>query len=667
MVLGENPVTEALEPPAFERVEAAVEPERRHHLIWWWRAERVRPYARGHAEAQSALGYRLLGALMAEDPGRLQLDIACRVGGRTPPSLTFGLNAQGVECGDLSPHLDLGRWFESSPESPGELPTIDGSWQTISIVPSSVTDGRKIGFLPDEPASALATDEQILDWSELLSGLSCLESLCGVEIRIQLDRAKPKARVRTEIACQVHAGAGKSARLLLSSLLAPNFEVSTSGTKTQWVTDLAAAARLVPYPISPGGGPQAFPVATWQPLEPSPTLGRSETPLAVELGHAGHRNLKRVIGLPESDFNRHVHVMGQTGTGKSTLIANMAHSEARNGRGFCVLDPHGTLVDSIADALPKSARARLIVLDAASADPPKINVLNARGLEHQSVVVQDLGEMFYDLFDPLRSGIVGPRFEAWLRIGFLSLIDAHGSRASLLDVPRLFTDTAFLRELFPKFKNPLVIEFWSKEMAQTSDYHKSEMLGWFASKFERFRSSPTLSAMLASGEDSVDFASAMDRRKIILIRLSTADVGDVNARLLGYLYLSRIWTGALCRKKRTQPFTVYVDEYQSFTASVLPRALAEGRKFGLRIVASHQFMEQLRPEARHALRATAGNRILFRGADAPSASKDHFADWLTLDRMPNFHALAYVLQDNAPADPFTFQITPAGRVNSRKL
>lgn len=314
-------------------------------------------------------------------------------------------------------------------------------------------------------------------------------------------------------------------------------------------------------------------------------------------------------------------------------------------------------MESVLAAASSKARRRLELLDVCSAQPPKLNVLNARGVEKQSVVIQDLGEVFYEIFDPGRTGIVGPRFEAWLRIGILSLVDARGSTASILDVPKLFTDHDFLREMFPGFKNPLVVEFWTKEMAQTSDYHKSEMLGWFASKFERFRSNPIMSSVLSSGDDSLDFAQAMDRRKVVLISLPTAEIGDVNARLLGYLFLSRIWTGALSRKKRTIPFTLYVDEYQSFTVSCVPRILAEGRKFGLRAVVAHQFVEQLGLTSQAALRSTVGNRIAFRGSHR-AVDTDHHDEIVQMAWMPNFHAFVSLLNGGIPTEPFTIQVPP---------
>ena len=638
--------------------------------LWSFSVETIRQLDYRQVESeQSRLGMRLLGVLPAAPAGALRLEAELCAGANRGPRLRFAL------LGPASGHLgraafDVGRWFGDAIEEAGGASEEPGE-VLMDVIPAQVRHVRSAGFLPTEARLQTAVGHDVVvDWHSVITALDQMEYRLRLIIRYSLatdHQALTNDDVADRVRCTASvlgdASATREVKLVLSSAFAPAFRVqeSTTGQTAAWDLPINQAAFFVPYPLPRGADGGLFPVSRWEPVHlRREALQHAASEVAVELGVADTRHEPRIVGLTSADFARHVHVMGQTGVGKSTLLAHMVRSEAQRGAGLCVLDPHGPLVDEIRATLPRSARRRLVVLDVGNDEPPKLNVLNARGIDNQSVAIQDLGEMFYDLFDPGRTGIVGPRFEAWLRIGLLTLLEARGRRASILDVPRLFTDIDFLRGLFKEkgFKHPLVYEFWTKEMAQTSDYHRSEMLGWFAAKFERFRSNPTMVRVLGSGDDSLDFASAMDRRRIILIRLSAPEIGDVNARLLGYLYLSRIWTGALSRKAREVPFSLYVDEYQSFTVSVLPRALAEGRKFGLRIIAAHQYLEQLRADAHEALSATVGNRIFFRGRPdgLTGTTARHFSS--ALERMPNFRALACLLDGGVPIDPFTLSVPP---------
>jgi hypothetical protein len=329
-----------------------------------------------------------------------------------------------------------------------------------------------------------------------------------------------------------------------------------------------------------------------------------------------------------------------------------------------VIDPHGDLVERLLASLPERRLGDVRVLDAG--DFPRhvpFNPLAVQGDLERAAVVQDLGEMFYDLFDPGRTGIVGPRFEAWLRMGLLTLLE--GPRASILDVPRLFLDSQFLQERFGHVQDATLIEFWVKEMAQTSDYHKSEMLGWFTSKFERFRSNPVLRHLLESGSNGLDLGRAMDEREIVLISLDKGRIGEVNARLLGYLYLASLWTAALQRPRPSPAFTVYIDEFHCFTAAAVPRMAAESRKFGLRLVLAHQHLGQLSNHTAASLAANAGNLVAFRlstsdARELAGRTVPGFQEHQLL-RLPTLEAACVTLSGGIPRPPFSLLLEHVSR------
>jgi energy-coupling factor transporter ATP-binding protein EcfA2 len=398
-------------------------------------------------------------------------------------------------------------------------------------------------------------------------------------------------------------------------------------------------------------------------------LDRAERParstgLLIGTARSGARTDEVRIG--DADLARHLLVTGQTGTGKSRLLEHLACQEAERGGGFAFIDPHGDSVDRLIARLPKSRRGEIEVVDPSTeVGRVAINPLEADGPVGQAFVIQDLGEMFYDLFDPGRSGIVGPRFEAWLRTAALTLLDAadHGGPpASLIDIPRLFTDDEFLKERFRFVRSQYVIDFWIKEMGKTSDYHRSEMLGWFASKFERFASNPIMRSMLGPGRNDIDISQLMDDGGILLVRLPKGLIGDVNASLLGYILSSRMWVAAMARASRPEadrrPFTLFIDEFQNFTSvGSIDTMLSESRKFKLRLCLANQFSSQLRPAVLAAVDGNVGNRITFRvGVPDAKVLEPLYAGAFEAEdlvNLPNLTAAAVLLDDGEPQPPFT--------------
>lgn len=393
---------------------------------------------------------------------------------------------------------------------------------------------------------------------------------------------------------------------------------------------------------------------------------RPPQPQGLLLGNARSGARTTEVRLTDADFARHLVVTGQTGTGKSRLLEALACQEAERGGGFAFIDPHGDSVDRILERLPTSRRGDVEVIDPSTeVGRVAINPLEADGPVGQSFVIQDLGEMFYDLFDPTRSGIVGPRFEAWLRTGALTLLDAAangGPPASLIDIPRLFSDDDFLKERFTFVRDQYVIDFWIKEMGKTSDYHRSEMLGWFASKFERFASNPIMRSMLGPGRNDIDVAELMDNSGILLVRLPKGLIGDVNASLLGYVLSSRMWVAALSRasspEAERRPFTLFIDEFQNFTSvSSLDTMLSEARKFTLRLVLANQFQSQVSGKVLAAIDGNVANRVTFR-VGAPDAKLlaplyDGAFEVEDLVNLPNLTAAAVLLDGGEIQPPFT--------------
>ncbi|WP_245548335.1 type IV secretory system conjugative DNA transfer family protein [Gordonia araii] len=367
------------------------------------------------------------------------------------------------------------------------------------------------------------------------------------------------------------------------------------------------------------------------------------------------------VALGEQELLRHVHVVGATGTGKSTLLSTMVHQLAHSGHGALVLDPHGTLVDRIVAELPASAIDRCMVVRADDLEHPiPLNPLAAADDAALATAISDMGEMFYELFDPKRTGIVGPRFVDRISAGLRGLVTLRGRRASLLDVPLIFDHKGMREALMKAQTDPREVLWWRNEVRNQKSSEYGDLVGWVNSKFESFTGSPALRAILGSGYDAYDPVGAMDGGRIILVDLAKGQIGLAASRLLGYLLLNRFWVAAMNRDTDRR-FHVIVDEAHAVMAGSLVNMLSEGRKFGLSVTAAHQYLGQLAPEVAEALSGNVGTSVVFR-ASGPHVAEHVRAtggqlDAATLANLATFHS---IVTRNASAvvapQPFTMVV-----------
>ena len=379
--------------------------------------------------------------------------------------------------------------------------------------------------------------------------------------------------------------------------------------------------------------------------------------LGTGLGTAG---VLRNVALEIDDLARHVYVPGQTGSGKSTFLRGLANSAAERGEGFLFIDPHGDTVERLVGELPSERLSDVVYIDASdTSHPAPINPFAVSDPLQRDTAIENTVAMFYDLFDPKGQGIVGPRWETWFRMGVATLIAAYGEQASILDVPSLFVNRQFARRCQRAVSDPIVQEFWELEMKQTTDYHKSEILGWFRSKFTTFRMNTVLQRTLGTGGDVLAPTEAMDSSRILLVSLNKGAIGDPVSQLLGYVYLTRFWSAAL-KRRSGRPFSVFVDEAQTFAKGSLPAMLAEGRKFGLRVVMANQYLAQLPESLQQSIVGNVGNIVALRlGDEDADRLEGRFRpefDSHGLRRMPNFEAAASVLSGGAVQPSFSLLV-----------
>lgn len=395
----------------------------------------------------------------------------------------------------------------------------------------------------------------------------------------------------------------------------------------------------------------------------------------VLLGYNEFRGAKTPIYLQKDDRRRHVYSIGQTGTGKSTLFKNMALQDIENGDGVAVIDPHGELVKDLLPHIPRWRAEDVIIFDPRDTERPLgLNMLEAKDISQRDLVVQEIVGIIEKLATRLNPEAVGPMFEHYLRNALLTLIE--DPEATLVDVPRLFTDQNFRKWIVDKVENPIVKQFWEQEYAQSQKGQQAaDMLSYVISKLGRFISNDIIRNIIGQSQSSFDVRKIMDQKKILLVNLSKGAIGDINADLLGFVLVSKLQIAALGRtdipEEQRNDFYLYLDEFQNFTTDTVGTILSEARKYRLDLNLTHQFIAQLSDPIREAVFGNVGTVISYRiGVDDTELMGKQFApvfdeyDLLNIERAQAYIRLLY---QNEPQRPFSLSPLPPPKGGDPKL
>jgi hypothetical protein len=314
------------------------------------------------------------------------------------------------------------------------------------------------------------------------------------------------------------------------------------------------------------------------------------------LGHNVYRGEKTPVCIKNEDRFRHFYVIGQTGTGKSSSFQSMIRQDLKNGKGICVIDPHGSLVESVLPFVPKSRIDDVIIFDPSDTERPMgLNLLEAESDEEMDMVALDAMNIMLKIFD---EEVFGPRIQDYFRNGVLTLM-ADPNGGALTDIMRLFTDDAFQKAKVKHVTNPVVKNFWTNQMAKTGAREKQEIIPYFAAKFGQFTTNGMLRNIIGQTKSAFDFSEVMDDGKILLMNLSKGSTGEINSKLLGLIIVSKLQTAALRRQKKLsqgaapQDFFMYIDEFQNYVTDSIESILSEARKYRLSLNIAHQYIGQI--------------------------------------------------------------------------
>ncbi|MBU1130552.1 type IV secretion system DNA-binding domain-containing protein [Patescibacteria group bacterium] len=388
----------------------------------------------------------------------------------------------------------------------------------------------------------------------------------------------------------------------------------------------------------------------------------------ILLGENIYRGVTTPIRIKEEDRQRHVYIIGKSGTGKSVLQANMIIQDMQNGEGVCVIDPHGDLVEAVLEHVPPERAEDVILFDPADYQRPMgINMLEFHNPEQKTFVINEMIKIFDKLYDLKATG--GPMFEQYMRNAMLLMMEDSQSGSTLLEIPKVLADANFRRYKLSRCVNPVVKDFWEKEAEKAGgEASLANMVPYITSKLTPFISSDLMRPIIAQQKSSFNFREAMDGQKIILVKLSKGAIGEMSCNLLGMVIVGKILMAALSRvdipQERRRSFYLYIDEFQNFITDTISVILSEARKYKLCLTIAHQYIGQLvknnDTSIRDAVMGNAGTMIAFRIGpdDAEIVAKQLAPVFNEYDviNIPKYNAYLKLLIDNQ--NPPAFNIKP---------
>lgn len=382
------------------------------------------------------------------------------------------------------------------------------------------------------------------------------------------------------------------------------------------------------------------------------------------LGVNAHRGVSHDIYITEEDRLRHFYVIGQTGTGKTTLMKNMIMQDIKAGYGVCFIDPHGTDIEDVLGAIPPERMHDVIYFDPAhQGHVIGINMLefDPAHPEQKTFVVNELFSIFQKLYGANPESM-GPMFEQYFRNATLLVMEDPQSGNTLMDISRVMSDAAYRRLKLEKTKNPVVKQFWQEIATKAGGEAALEnIVPYIVSKFDVFTANDYMRPIIGVQQSAFNFREVMDQRKILLVNLSKGRIGEINANLLGMIIVGKLLMAALSRvddqTRKLPPFFLHMDEFQNVSTNSIAAILSEARKYRLGLTLAHQFIAQLDESIRNAVFGNVGSLAAFRVGpdDAQFLERQYLPTFSSNDLMnvPNRTAYLRVLANGTPTRPFS--------------
>jgi hypothetical protein len=401
-------------------------------------------------------------------------------------------------------------------------------------------------------------------------------------------------------------------------------------------------------------------------------LKMTEAPAPFDLPQSGtllglnsYRGINTKIFMGKEDRMRHFYVIGQTGTGKTTILKNMIVQDILDGHGCCFIDPHGSDVDDILACVPPERYKDVVYFDPAStARPMGLNMLeyDKNFPEQKTFVVNELLGIFNKLFDMKTSG--GPGFESMFRNATQLVMDHPESGNTIMEISRVLSDKDYRDYKLSKTKNPIIIQFWQNAEKTTGEQGLSNWVPYINSKIDPFLSNEIMRPIIAQEKSAFNLRDIMDNKKIFLVNLSKGRLGDINANLIGLILVGKFLQAALSRvdSDHRPDFYLYIDEFQNVTTPSIAAILSEARKYRLSLNLAHQYIGQLPEDIKNAVFGNVGSIASFRvGPDDAKYLESQFAPVFNASdimKIENHNAYLKLLANGTPQKPFNIKTYP---------
>lgn len=423
-----------------------------------------------------------------------------------------------------------------------------------------------------------------------------------------------------------------------------------------------------------------FPFTATTRTEDIQKIHSKELPAPVSLKKAGNLDVvfakntyggsTTMIGLSQEERRRHMYILGATGTGKSTMLLSMIDQDMQNGKGLCVIDPHGELIESILPLIPEDRIKDVVYFNPDDISyPVGLNLLELPNdvegdllLREKELITESIISLFHKIYDDKYSG---PRMEYILRNTIHTAFTTENP--TLFTIYKLLINEDFRKKVTRNLDDENLNDFWKYEFSKAGDYQKVKMISPITNKIGRFLFSPTAKRILEQEKSTINFDDIMDSGKILLCNVSKGKIGEDNSAVFGALIMTKIQLAALkrARQKSTdrKDFYLYVDEFQNFATPSFAQILSEARKYKLNAILAHQTTSQLEDKSLvNVTLANTGTVICFRTANPEDERLilPQFIPYVQpgeIDKLPSFHFYIKISALRAE-EPFSGETMP---------
>lgn len=373
------------------------------------------------------------------------------------------------------------------------------------------------------------------------------------------------------------------------------------------------------------------------------------------IGITNYRNMNQKFGIKDMDKKQHIYCLGKSGTGKSTLLKSMAHSDIKRGNGLCVIDPHGDVAKELVERVPDGREDDLISFDATAQEPLAFNPLKGIHPKYHHLVASGLISAFKKIWHESW----GPGMEYRLRYTLLTLLEVPD--ATLLDIQLLLTNKEYRTKALLYVTAPHTRAYWINEFDRYSPKFRNEAITPILNKVGIFATSDSLRKIMEQKTKSFRLKEVLDNKKILFCNCSKGETGEDASTILGSILVTSIQLATLYRSTQPEhtrtPFYIYIDECHSFITLSFVDILAESKKYGLSLFLTHQYIEQLDEPIRKAVFGNFRTLITFRlgATDAEYLAKEFYPTFKeqAFVNLPRYHIYLKIMIDGTTSQPFS--------------